>query len=353
MIGFERLSSEEIDMKFDVVIGNPPYQEEIEGANTQARPIYNLFMDESYKIADKSILITPARFLANTGATPKKWNKAMLNSKHLKIKFYELKSSNVFPNTDIKGGVVVTYHDKTQEFEPIETFIPNPLLDSVYRKVKIFKAPSLSSIMFGSDSHKFTDLMFDENKELINRTDASHRKAISTNVFDRYPEVFSNDEPHYEWVQIYGREKNERIKKYIKASYVREHPNLNFWKIILPKANGSGALGEVLSTPLIGEPLIGYSQTFISIGQFSTQEEAEACFKYVKSKFARVMLGILKLTQDNPPSTWIKVPLQDFTVNSDIDWSQSVADIDRQLYRKYGLSVEEIAFIENNVREMD
>lgn len=353
MIGFERLSSEETDMKFDVVIGNPPYQEEIEGANTQARPIYNLFMDEYYKIADKSILITPARFLANTGATPKKWNKAMLNNKHLKIKFYELKSSNVFPNTDIKGGVVVTYHDKTQEFEPIETFIQDPLLDGIYRKVKIFKEVSLSSIMFGSDSHKFTDLMFDENKELINRTDASHRKAVSTNVFDRYPEVFSNDEPQYEWVQIYGREKNERIKKYIKASYVREHPNLNFWKIILPKANGSGALGEVLSTPLIGEPLIGYSQTFISIGQFSTQEEAEACFKYVKSKFARVMLGILKLTQDNPPSTWTKVPLQDFTVNSDIDWSQSVADIDRQLYKKYGLSVEEIAFIENNVREMD
>ena len=109
----------------------------------------------------------------------------------------------------------------------------------------------------------------------------------------------------------------------------------------------------MLSTPLIGEPLIGYSQTFISIGKFDTKIEAEACFKYIKTKFARVMLGILKLTQDNPPATWAKVPLQDFTVNSDIDWTQSVADIDRQLYQKYDLSPEEIAFIETHVREMD
>ena len=354
MIGFERLSSEESEMKFDVVIGNPPYQEEIEGANTQTRPIYHFFIDESYKISDKTVLVTPARFLANTGGTPKKWNYKMLNSRHLKVKFYELKSNKVFPGTDIKGGVVVTYHDKSKEFEPIETFISEPLLDSIYRKVKRLEEPSLSEIMYGSDSHKLTDIMFEDFPELISRTDLSHRKAVSTNIFERYPEVFKDKvDSKPEYVQIIGREKNGRSVKYLKKEYLREHPNLLFWKIILPKANGSGALGEVLSTPLIGEPLIGYSQTFISIGKFDTKIEAEACFKYIKTKFARVMLGILKLTQDNPPATWAKVPLQDFTVNSDIDWTQSVADIDRQLYQKYDLSPEEIAFIETHVREMD
>ena len=354
MIGFERLSSEESEMKFDVVIGNPPYQEEIEGANTQTRPIYHFFMEESYKISDKTVLVTPARFLANTGGTPKKWNHKMLNSRHLKVKFYELKSNKVFPGTDIKGGVVITYHDKNKEFEPIETFISEPLLDSIYRKVKKLQEPSLSEIMFGSDSHKLTDIMFEDFPELISRTDSSHRKAVSTNIFERYPEVFKDKvDSNTEYVQIIGREKNGRSVKYLKKEYLREHPNLLFWKIILPKANGSGALGEVLSTPLIGEPLIGYSQTFISIGKFDTKIEAEACFKYIKTKFARVMLGILKLTQDNPPATWAKVPLQDFTVNSDIDWTQSVADIDRQLYQKYDLSPEEIAFIETHVREMD
>lgn len=126
----------------------------------------------------------------------------------------------------------------------------------------------------------------------------------------------------------------------------------------MPKSNGSGALGEVLSTPLIGQPLIGqpligHTQSFISIGAFDTESEATAVLKYIKTKFARTLLGILKITQDNKKSVWKYVPLQDFTVNSDIDWSQSVAGIDRQLYAKYGLDEKEIDFIESHVKEMN
>ncbi|HFI0454898.1 TPA: Eco57I restriction-modification methylase domain-containing protein [Streptococcus suis] len=362
LIDFERLSQGEPSMKFDVVIGNPPYQEEIEGANTQARPIYNLFMEESYKIGDKAVLITPARFLANTGATPKKWNKKMLADEHLKICYYELKSGNVFPGTDIKGGVVITYHDNNSVFEPIDTFISSPLLDLAYRIVKKsgYLNQTLDQIMYGSDSHKLTDVMFEENPELLSRTDESHRKSVSTNVFSRYPEVFFDTEPQDGniYLKIVGRDGNERAKKFIKSSYVREHPNLKYWKILVPKANGSGALGEVLSTPLIGEPLIGepligYSQTFVSIGQFQTKEEAEACIKYIKTKFARGFLGILKLTQDNPPSSWKKVPLFDFASSSVIDWSQSVAEIDAQLYALFNFPQEVIDFFETNIRPMD
>jgi len=129
--------------------------------------------------------------------------------------------------------------------------------------------------------------------------------------------------------------------------------DLDKYKVIVPESNGSGAIGEVLSTPLIGEPLIGVTQTFLTIGAFDTRAEAEACLKYVKTKFARTMLGLLKATQHNPKETWRLVPLQDFTDRSDIDWSQSVADIDRQLYRKYKLGEKEIAFIEEKVRAME
>lgn len=108
-------------MKFDVVIGNPPYQEERVNDNNQASPLYNLFMDESRKISDKVILITPARFLSNAGATPKSWNKAMLNDKHLKVVYFEPRSQNIFPNTDIKGGIVVTYYNKFENFGEINT----------------------------------------------------------------------------------------------------------------------------------------------------------------------------------------------------------------------------------------
>lgn len=122
---------------------------------------------------------------------------------------------------------------------------------------------------------------------------------------------------------------------------------------MLPKANGSGAFGESLSTPLICEPGIGYTQSFIGIGSVDNRSESESILKYVKTKFVRALLGILKITQDNPPEKWAYVPLQDFTASSDIDWSKSVADIDRQLYRKYGLDDAEIEFIESHVKGMD
>jgi hypothetical protein len=122
--------------------------------------------------------------------------------------------------------------------------------------------------------------------------------------------------------------------------------------VVVPAANGSGAIGEVLSTPLIGTPLIGHTQSFISIGKFGTQQEADNCMKYVKTKFARTMLGILKTTQHNQAPKWKYVPLQDFTANSDIDWSKPIPEIDAQLYAKYGLDKEEINFIESKVTPM-
>ncbi len=127
--------------------------------------------------------------------------------------------------------------------------------------------------------------------------------------------------------------------------------------MFVPEANGTGAIGEVLSTPLIGLPLIGlpligHTQTFISIGSFASEAEANACMKYVKTKFARTLLGVKKVTQHNPRGTWSYVPLQDFTEKSDVDWTKSVREIDLQLYEKYGLDESEIAFIESHVKEM-
>ena len=75
--------------------------------------------------------------------------------------------------------------------------------------------------------------------------------------------------------------------------------------------------------------------------------------KYIKTKFTRALLAVLKVTQDNNKGTWKCVPTQNFTDNSDIDWSKSIHDIDQQLYRKYGLSEQEIKFIESHVKEMD
>ena len=95
-----------------------------------------------------------------------------------------------------------------------------------------------------------------------------------------------------------------------------------------------------------------YTRSFIGIGAFNTKEEATALLKYIKSKFLRAMLSVLKVTQMTNKDVWKYVPLQDFTAHSDIDWSKSVAEIDQQLYRKYDLTADEIEFIETHVKEM-
>lgn len=150
-----------------------------------------------------------------------------------------------------------------------------------------------------------------------------------------------------------GRENNTRVYKWIERKYLESNESINFYKVILPKAIGAGKFGEQLGEVTICGKDAGYNQTFIGIGHCSTRAEAIACSKYVKTRFARALLGILKVTQDNTREKWNCVPLQDFSPSSDIDWSKPVSDIDSQLYLKYGLSDDEIEFIESHIKPMD
>ena len=357
LVTIESISKGERQMKFDVVIGNPPYQEKAQGTSTKDMPIYHKFIDSAFEISEKACLITPARFLFNAGGTPKQWNREMLNNPNVRVVFYEQNSSKVFQNTDIKGGIAVTYFDKKKEFGAIETFTSFDELNSIMKKVHISPEDSLAEIVSNRGVYRYSDLIYKEEEKSMQ---AVSDRRIASNAFEKLENLFYSDYPKdgYEYIKIIGRFNNERTEKWFRKDYMNVPDNFGKYKIIVPKANGSGAIGEVLSTPLIGEPLIGepligYTETFIGIGAFDNKDECISCMKYIKSKFARTMLGILKITQDNTKETWRKVPLQDFTVDSDIDWSQSIEDIDRQLYRKYGLSQEEIEFIESKVRAMD
>ncbi|HFI0643089.1 TPA: restriction endonuclease, partial [Streptococcus suis] len=202
------------------------------------------------------------------------------------------------------------------------------------------------------ESYKLTPQLHSDFPEIESTLSKGHKFDLTTNIFDKLQGILQ-DEPFEDSIQLIGRLNNERTYKWISKKYVKGPDNFDKFKVLLPKSNGSGAIGEVLSTPLVGTPLVGHTQTFISIGKLDTLEECQSLLKYIKSKFARTLLGVLKITQDNKRGTWKYVPLQDFTSSSDIDWSQSVAEIDAQLYKKYGLSQEEIDFIESKVREMD
>lgn len=353
----DEISKGETEMKFDVVIGNPPYQEETEGRSSSSNPIYNYFMDESFQLADQVCLVTPARFLFNAGQTPKKWNKERLSDPHFNVPYYEQDSSKVFVNTDIKGGVAIIYRDRNKILGPIDIFITIPELAKLYKTV--FKSPnfgeSLSKIIYPRTSYKLTKKLHEDYPKVHKYLSCGHDLDLSSNIFERLDFIFFDKKPKdgFEYIRILGRYNNQRMFKWVRKDYIIDHPNLEKYKVFLPKSNGSGAIGEVLSTPLVGEPLVGGTETFMSFGAFDTKFEAEACLTYIKTKFARAVLGILKITQDNPVGVWKFVPLQDFTNKSDIDWTQSIPDIDRQLYAKYKLSQEEIDFIEAKVRAMD
>lgn len=344
-------------MKFDFVIGNPPYQDETIGDNKGfAPPVYHKFLEEAYKIANTVEMIHPARFLFNAGSTPKQWNEQMLQDPHLKVLYFEQDSSKVFNNTDIKGGVVITYHDNVKNYGAIGTFTSYDELNAILQKVKN-KDDFLefSNIVITRTAYRLTNKMHNEHPEALGQLSDGHAYDMSTNIFERLPQIFYDEKPQdgAEYIQILGRENNERVYKYVRRDYINTVSNLDKYKIFLPKANGIGALGEVLSAPILCDPMIGATETFLSIGAFEQKGEAEAALKYIKTKFARVLLGILKTTQDITPEKWKCVPLQDFTHFSDIDWSASIAEIDKQLYKKYNLSNEEIDFIETHVKEME
>ncbi|MBR0289441.1 MAG: restriction endonuclease, partial [Selenomonadaceae bacterium] len=258
-----------------------------------------------------------------------------------------------FKGVDIKGGVAITLRDETENFGAIGTFIPFEELKSIHKKIyssnKDFR--SINEIIFTTGIFHFTEAFSINNPATAKILKSNSVDFLTTNIFEKLPKNFLNAVPNdgYEYVQIYGLLNMHRVYKWIRRDYITEHETLDKFKVFLPKSNGSGEFGEELSNPVIGEPNQGCTQTFITVGAFDTRDEAEACLKYIKSKFARCMLGILKVTQHNPPSTWAKVPLQDFTSASDIDWS---LDVDAQLYRKYNLSETEIKFIETHVKAM-
>lgn len=343
------------NVKINAIVGNPPYQEE--GESTRKAPIYHLFYDIAFQLSDIVSLITPGRFLFKVGQTPSEWMDKMLSDTHFKVVDYFQKSNEVFPSVDIKGGVAIGLRDKNANFGAIEFFSEYPQLVSIMNKVKVHKNivhNLFSEIVSSQGIYRFSEYALNNIPRIIEVQGKGTAAKITSNAFENLPEIFVESEQEIDGkaVQIMGRVKGNREIRWIKAEYLQPCEYLDYYNVFVPEANGTGAIGEVLSTPVIGVPVIGHTDTFLSIGKFASAQEASACLKYVKSKFARCLLGTIKATQHNPKDTWANVPMQDFTEKSDIDWSKSVDEIDAQLYKKYNLSDEEIDFIDTMIKPM-
>ena len=345
--------------KFDVVIGNPPYQEETEGGGRFATPIYHQFVDAAYQVGRQAVLITPARFLFNAGQTPKHWNARMLADPHLTVPHYVPNSADLFPGTEIMGGVAVTRWDSSRKGEPIGVFSKYTELNEIREKVAERALESITSLDFSSSrSYRYTERMHQEHPEVEALLPTSERYKLVTSAFTL--PVFHEHplQDGHEYVRFYGLVQAKRAFRWIRRDYIEGPESFSNYKIAVPASrNAGGMLGDkpaqVTGQSLLLEPGIGVTQTFLTIGSFATKTEGEACLKYVQTRFARVLLGILKVTQHNPRGTWKHVPNQDFSASSDIDWSKPISEIDQQLYAKYGLDAEEIAFIEEKVKPME
>ena len=341
-------------MKFDAIVGNPPYQENLQ--NTSDKQLYNLFMEISYRLSKHVVMITPSKFLHNAGKTPKAWNQKMLTDKHLKIvKEYD-NAKDVFVSTSMSGGVVITFRNEDEVYEPIGFYAVDSKVESVKNKVLQKDFKTIKNIIYLQNKLNLVKVYNDyPNLKAIHKNE----KRIVSSAFVKLSQLFHDRLKSKDDIEIVGLINRSRVSKYINKKYLISNENLTGYKVIISAADGaSGVINNDHAVRIIGKTCIlkknvGFSQTFISIGAFNNITEAKNLEKYLNTKFTRLMIGTLKATNGLKQGVWQNVPLQDFTNKSDIDWSKSISEIDKQLYKKYNLTQEEIDFIEKTIKPLE
>lgn len=314
-------------------------------------------MDISYKVSSNVVLITPAKFLFNAGKTPKEWNQKMLSDEYLRVVLYEQDAKKIFSDTNMSGALAITQRDLNNKCGAIGIFNAYAEVNTIKTKVLTTDGfvPIKEAIVL---QNKFNlEVLLDEHPKLKSKIGSGGKeKRIVSSAFENLSAIFTENQTEQNAIKIIGK---DRVERFINAKYLASHLNLYKYKVVLSAADGaSGNLGNPIPARIIGktfiaEPNVGFTQTFLSIGAFDDMAEAENLNKYLLSKFARFMISTLKATNGLKYEIWSNVPMQDFTANSDIDWSKPIADIDRQLYAKYGFTKEEIAFIESMIKPME
>ena len=355
------------NMKFDVVIGNPPYQENDNGkrddgsANASASPIYHNFIENAERISDMQCFVIPSRWAMGAGKGLKKFTEKMMEDKDIQAFYYFTNPKDVFPDNDIKGGICYFVRKVGHNA---------PACISVYNDEGIFESERYLNSNGTGIFIPYAELASILEK-VQNRTIDLENYNIQKIVSVRKPYGLRTDflknqskyglpPVHQERLkdddlEIFGLGAgNKRISRFMPKDYPLPAGRgaVHCWKVFMPYAYGCGAIGEEIPSPILGSPIQICTETYLRIGKLKTEDEAKALLKYLKCKFFRAMVGVLKTTQHST-TTFKFVPLQNFTSQSDIDWNKSIAEIDQQLYKKYGLSEKEIAFIETKVRAME
>lgn len=342
-------------MKFDFVIGNPPYQMEDKGKNSQnavertsAIAVYPFFVSEAKHIAQNVSLIVPSRWMTG-GKGLDKFRIENLNDCHFKLIHDYEDDKELFPNTDIGGGVMHFVWSRNYD-GMVDYYFHNH--NGVTNTKRYLNTGSNIVIRDYSSS-------LIVNK--IGYADSFMNIVSPRNPFNVDAQIMNDDnnfsnESNSSCCKFYCWDGNPTIK-YIKKDAITEQVLLNNYKVFISKtADPPIRFGRenkmILRKPFLGYPNETCSETYLTIGSYTSKIEPQNILNYIKTKFFRFLVLQKKKTQNVSRGVFEFVPMQNFANNSDIDWSKSVHEIDLQLYEKYNLTQDEIRFIETHIEEM-
>lgn len=344
-------ANDDDNMKFNAIVGNPPYQETLDSGRSLAKQLFPSFIEIGIKLNPKYLsLITPARWFtadAQDNSFPKLRDFLRKNN-HFSFLFTH-DGKKLFPNTELSlvdyflwdkdytGDAYFVENTDNQTntlkrplFENgIDIIIPQNNIVSIIQKIKGTNFTPLNTITSGRDAFGIVGKNFESRS-----TAESFENAVAVQCA-------------YEQVRFVARDSISKGTDFLKS-----------YKVFTSKGNGGAGLltdgkpVNIIGKSYIGLPNMACTDSLIPFGKFKIITEAQNLQKYMSTKFLRFCVGILKVSQNLYQNVYSFVPLQDFTSNSDIDWSKSISEIDNQLYAKYGLSEDEITFIESKIKPM-
>ena len=319
------------DMKFDVIIGNPPYQLSDGGNGASAKPIYHLFVEQAKKLKPRYLsMIIPARWYAG-GKGLDIFRNSMLTDDRLRIIHDFVDASDCFTGVEIKGGVCYFLWDRDYHGDcTICSHSGNKIVSEM-------KRPLL-------ENNCDTFIRYNDAIQILHKIRQFSEKTFDNLVSPRKPFGLATDFRNYaknkdmiHSLKIYA----QKDTGYISPNQIEKNKEwINLWKVYIPEAIGSGNMETDVVKPLLGEPNTVCSETYVVVNPTNEKQIAENIISYINTKFFHFLLGLKKITQHTTSKTYSFIPIQNFT--------KSLTDKD--LYDKYNLSDEEINFIESMIR---